>query len=256
MASSHLIRLGTIKGKNGVLIAMQHNKRSRKSDLGARANIDDKRTPLNYSITSNDSPDEIALHAKLQMLKAGLEKPRKNGVMAVEVVISLPIDRHMQDTKSFFKDCYEWVRQTFACELLSFDVHLDESAPHCHAVLLPLIDGKMQGRKLMGDRGNLMRLINLFHNQVAVNYGLSRSERKRLNSADKSILEKLVLERLRTDAAVKSSVWACFRDAIHNDPLPYAQMLSIEFSLASGAKAKSFVQIMTSKGKGNNKNAI
>ena len=46
MASSHLLRLGTIKGKNGVLVAMQHNKRTLQNDRGASANIDATRTPL------------------------------------------------------------------------------------------------------------------------------------------------------------------------------------------------------------------
>jgi hypothetical protein len=247
MASSHLIRLGTIKGKNGVLVAMQHNKRTLQSERGASANIDATRTSLNYSIASDNSPEAITLQAKMQMLKANIE-PRKNQVMAIEIVISLPIDRHAQDTTPFFTDCYSWVMQTFECEVLSFDVHLDESAPHCHAVILPLIDGKMQGRKLMGDRGNLMRLINKFHAEVARHYGLSRSDRTRLNNADKQSLEKLVLMRLKSDSAMQSSVWACLRDAIHNDLLPFAQMLSIQLPLAT--KAKSFVQIMTSKGKG------
>lgn len=255
MASSHLLRLGTIKGKNGVLVAMQHNKRTLQSERGAGANIDAARTSLNYSITSDASPEAIAMQAKMQMLKANIE-PRKNQVMAVEIVISLPIDRHAQDTKPFFKDCYSWVMQTFECEMLSFDVHLDESAPHCHAVILPLINGKMQGRKLMGDKGNLMRLINKFHIEVARHYGLSRSDRARLTNTDKQTIEKLVLTRLKTDAVMQSSVWACFRDAIHKDPLPYAQMLSIQMPLTTQGKTKSFVQIMTSKGKGGNTNAI
>ena len=255
MASSHLLRLGTIKGKHGVLVAMKHNKRTLQNERGASANIDATRTPLNYSIASENTPEAIAMHAKMQMLKANIE-PRKNQVMAVEIIFSLPIDRHSQDTKPLFTACYGWTKETFAGELLSFDVHLDESAPHAHAVILPLIDGKMQGRKLMGDRGNLMRLINKFHNEVARHHGLSRSVRARLNNADKQTLEKLVLTRLKTDAAMQSSVWACFRDAIHNDPLPYAQMLSIQIPLAPTVKSKSFVQIMTSKGKGSNTNAI
>jgi len=54
---------------------------------------------------------------------------------------------------------------------------------------------------------------------------------------------------------MQSSVWPCFRDAIHNDPLPFAQMLSIQMPLAIKGKTKSFVQIMTSKGKGIDSNA-
>jgi hypothetical protein len=251
MAASHIFRLGTIKGKSGVLVALQHNKRTLQAERGASANIDATRTSLNYCLASDGTPQEIAIHAKVQMLKAGIEHPRKNGVMAVEVLFSLPIDRHHQDTKPFFKDCLAWLNKTFEGELLSFDVHLDESAPHAHAIILPLIDGKMQGNKIMGGQGNLMRLINLFHNEVAKHYGLSRSDRKRLNEADKQTVVKLVLSRLRADSVMMSSVWACVRDAISYNPMPYAQMLGIDQKHQHNPNTeKSFVDIKRSKGKG------
>ncbi|MES2498922.1 MAG: plasmid recombination protein [Pseudomonadota bacterium] len=186
MASSHLLRLGTIKGKNGILEALRHNKRTLQNERGATGNIDATRTSLNYSLASADTPETIAKHAKVQMVEAGIDTPRKNQVMAVEVLFSLPIDRHQQNTKPFFADCHKWVLKTFPGELLSFDIHLDESAPHAHAVILPLIDGKMQGNGVIGGRGNLMRLIKLFHLEVARHYGLSRSENKRLNQAGTS----------------------------------------------------------------------
>lgn len=133
--------------------------------------------------------------------------------------------------------------------LLSFDVHLDESAPHAHALVLPLVDNKMQGNKIMGGKGNLMRLINLFHTEVARHYGLSRNETKRLTSKTKESLEKLVLAKLAIDPAMQSLIWPCVRDAIHNDPMSYAQLLGIE-QKPTRYTGRSFVQIMTSKGKG------
>ena len=87
MAASHIFRLGTIKGKNGVLVALQHNKRTLQAERGACANIDATRTPLNYCLASDSTPQDIATHAKVQMLRAGIEHPRKNGVMAVEVLL-------------------------------------------------------------------------------------------------------------------------------------------------------------------------
>ena len=256
MASSHLIRLGKLKGESGVLVALKHNKRTLQKERGAGANIDVTKTSLNYSLTNEAAPEAIALHAKIQMLKAGIEKPRKDCVRAVEILFSLPIDRQTKDTKPFFTDCLNWIKQTFAGELLSFDVHLDESAPHAHAIILPLVDGKMQGRDMVGNTGNLMRLINKFHADVARHYGLSRSDKKRLSNMDKQTIEKLVLTRLSNDPAMLSSVWSCLRDAIHNDPIPYAQMLSITQPIAIKGKNKSFAAIMTSKGKGKVSNAI
>lgn len=226
MAASHLIRLGTIKGKNGVLEAMKHNKRTLQAERGAGANIDITKTPSNYCLAGEDAPQTIATHAKVQMLKAGIETPRKNAVMAVEVIFSLPIDRHRQDTKPFFNDSLAWVKQRLAGELLAFDIHLDEAAPHAHAVILPLIEGKMQGNKLMGNKGNLTRLRNLFYQDVAVKYGLSQNN-KRLTSEEKKTLEDKVLWQLKPDPVMKSKIWACVRDAIHKDPVPFAQLLGI-----------------------------
>ena len=249
MAASHLIRLGAIKGKSGVLEALKHNKRTLQAERGAGANIDVTRTPLNYCLTDPATPEAIAMHAKVQMVKAGIDTPRKNQVMAVEVLFSLPIQWHNHVTHAFFNDCFAWVKQSFAGELLSFDVHLDESAPHAHAVILPLIAGKMQGNKLIGGKGNLMRLINLFYNEIATRYGLAKAARRRLNAKDKSSIERQVLTRLKADVAMQSSVWPCVRDAIHKDPMPYAQILSIEPDKTLH-KAKSFVDHKRSKGKG------
>lgn len=250
MAASHLIRLGTIKGKSGVLEALKHNKRMLQAERGASKHINVTRTPLNYSLFGNDTPEQIATNAKVQMLKAGIETPRRNGVMAVEVIFSLPVDRHQQDTKPFFVDCLKWLKNRFAGELLAFDIHLDESAPHAHAIILPLINGKMQGNKLMGGTGNLKRLINLFHADVACHYGLSRNETKRLTNEQKQTIESRVLWMLELDPVMKSKIWPCVRDLIHHDPIPFAQLLSIPLAYEKQNNSKSFVDYKRSKGKG------
>ncbi len=132
--------------------------------------------------------------------------------------------------------------------MLSFDIHLDEAAPHAHAVIMPLIDCKMQGRKMMGGKGDLMRLINNFHLDVARHYGLSRSDRKRLSNADKEKIEREVLTRLKSDSVMNSCVWAIVRDFIKQDPMLFAQLLSV--SPPAKTKAKSFVDYKRAKGKG------
>jgi hypothetical protein len=255
MADDHLFRMGKVKGKTGILNALKHNKRTLQAECGASANIDPSRTPLNYSLTEPNGAEAIDRHAKVLMVQAGIDQPRKNQVMAVEALFSLPIDRHQQDTRPFFAHCFEWVKQRIPGVLLSFDVHLDESAPHAHALILPLVDNKMQGNKIMGGKGNLVRLINLCHAEVARHYGLSRNETKRLTSKAKESLERQVLARLAIDPAMQSMIWPCVRDAIRSNPLPYAQLLGIEQETARYT-GRSFVQIMTSKGKGKEINTI
>jgi Plasmid recombination enzyme len=209
---------------------------------------------LNYTLTGDGTPEDIALHAKVQMLKVGIEKPRKGGVMAVEIVFSLPIERHSQDTRQFFIDCLQWTKAEFKCEVLSFDTHLDESCPHAHAIILPLIGDKMNGNKIIGGIGNLWRLLNSFYKEVAQYHGLQRSHRERLNKADKQALEREVLKRLASDSVMLSSVWPIVRDTIRDDPLSFARILSIRPNKASSKvveiKPKSFVDHKRSKGKG------
>ena len=250
MAGDQLFKIGSVTNKKGgVLSASRHNKRTLQSKHGADKHIDVARTPLNYSLTGDRTPEEISRYAKAKMMLAGIENPRKNGVMAVELIFSLPVDRHHKDTKLFFTDCYEWTLKTFACELLSFDVHLDESAPHAHALILPLIDGKMQGDKLKGDRANISRLQALFHDQVAKRYGLVLAYKARLTASDKQNIEQQVLIRLRGDSVFESCVWPCVRDAIHKDPLQFAILLGITAPVKA-KHTKSFIDYKRSKGKG------
>ncbi|MCP5250930.1 MAG: plasmid recombination protein [Burkholderiales bacterium] len=247
MATSYLLRLGTVNNKTGILKAAKHNKRETQAERGAGANIDAFRTRLNYSLTTTATTEEIDRTAKVLMVQAGIDKTRKNQVMALEIIFSLPISRHQQDTRPFFHDCMNWTKQNIPGVLLSFDVHLDESAPHAHALILPLVNGRMRGSEIMGGRGNLMQLINRFYDDVAVNHGLSKNQSKYLAGKQKESIEQLVLSWLATDSVMKSAIWPVVRDAIHRDPLPYAQLLGINQRPGNNGKRKSFVEIMTSK---------
>lgn len=248
MSASHIIRLKTMKGKNVIFVALKHNKRALQSERGATANIDAAKSHLNYALTGDDTPEIIERHARVQIAEADI-RIRKNQVMGVEIVFSLPIDRHDQDTRAFFVDCFEWVKEAFDGELLSFDIHLDESAPHAHAVILPLVDRKMQGSRMIGNKGNLLRIVNKFHTDVARHYGLSRNETKRLSETDKQNLSKLVFKELKNDVVMKSSIYPCLRDLIAKDPLPFAMMLSIQLNVKT-ENTKSFVDHKRSRGRG------
>jgi len=57
---------------------------------------------LNFSLTEPDSAETIDRHAKVLMMQAaGIDQPHVNQVMTVEIIFSLPIDRHQKDTRPF-----------------------------------------------------------------------------------------------------------------------------------------------------------
>ena len=235
------LRLGSVQGKK-LLPALCHNKRSTQARLGASLNIDPKRSHLNYNILDALSPNEIQKQVRVLLAQSDIT-PRKNAVMAVEVLFCLPITWHQEDSKTFFVDCFEWAKRVFDGILLSFDVHLDESAPHAHALIFPLIEGKLQGNKLMGDRTHLRALNERFYIEVGSRYGFSRA--KILTSQARGSLERQVLERLGADAVKRSQIWSLVRDDIRKNPQKFASLLGIEASTDNRVKPRSFVEIMT-----------
>jgi len=102
---------------------------------------------------------------------------------------------------------------------------------------------------MIGGIGNLTRLRNQFHRDVARHHGLSGNVSNRLSEVDKQHLSKAVLNQLKTDSVMHSSIYPFVRDLIVKDPLPFAQMLSIETPKRNGM-IKSFVDIKRSRGRG------
>lgn len=245
METAYIFNLKRIKGKRGIEVALKHNRREVIQETG---HIDSTRTYLNYFLYGAGSAKDITLRAKTELVNAGIEKLRKNGVMAVEIIFSLPTNRHNQNTKPFFNDCLAWVQRNMQGKLLAFDVHLDEAAPHAHAVILPLIDGRMQGRDMIGNIGNLNRLRKLFYNEVATRYGLSKGNPK-LTGQAKDALAQYVSKILMNDPVKNSTLWPLGQAAISSDPTTYAEYLGLSIQSAK-YKGKSFVQIMTSTGHG------
>ena len=101
----------------------------------------------------------------------------------------------------------------------------------------------------MGDVANIYRLRSDFMQQVGNRHGL-RMER-RLSSNARAKLAQAVrheLDRIQ-DPATHSKLWGLFFDCIKRDPQPFADVLGVSINNLKKPE-KSFVQIMTSKGKG------
>lgn len=217
------IRLDKIKGTDGIIKALKHNKRTLPLNTPASAHIDSSRVPLNYSLTGDDTPADINQRAKDHMRSMD-KKLRKNQVMAVEIIFSLPIQKHRESTRAFFEDCKTWVKENIAGILLSFDIHLDESAPHAHALILPLVDGRMNGNKIVGNAQNLGRLRKHFYEFVGKKHGLEYHNSYK--QGDRKIVEKSVFDAIEGDPVRTSVLWPCIRDAIRKNPYPYSGLLN------------------------------
>lgn len=237
------------RSKTTLLAAIKHNTRELQNERGGGQNINPSRSTLNYTLHGAGDAKAINTHANVLMAGAGIEKIRTNAVLAVEVLFSLPIDRHQHDTKPFFVDCYNWTLKTFAGELLCFHVHLDESAPHAHALILPLIDGKLRGNQgVLGDKEKIKRIRESYFANVGAKHGLSQHVYRRFTKADKARIAKEVLRRLNSDSVQRSAIFPWARDSIVENPIPCAELLGI--ACIPTVKARHFIDIKRSRGKG------
>lgn len=251
MSGAAFLRLKKLKGSGIVSKAARHNRRAIQAELGARGPIDPARSHLNETLRGPPSAADVANLAKARMTAAGITTLRKDAVLAIEFVFSLPALASL-DQRSYFEACTQWAADRFggADNILTADIHRDEAAPHCHVLLLPMLDGKMVGSDLVGNPQKLKATQADFHAKVASLFGLKRAP-ERLAGRSKAEAAARVLEALRTasDPALNSLAWPLLRDAIEQDPAPYLLALGIDLR-PTQRKLRSMTAIFTSTGKG------
>lgn len=251
MSGAGVMRVKKLKGNGIITVAARHNRRVIQAEMGATGSIDPARSHLNETLTGPSAAADVGQLAKDLMMAAGVVKLRKDAVMGLEIVFSLPYG-HALDDRAYFSACAEWAGLAFggAHNVLSADIHRDEAAPHCHVLLLPLIDGRMIGNKIIGGKQKLMAMQKEFHAAVASKFGLSKAP-ARLSGSTRQAGAKAVLQKLRetSDGALQSAAWAVIREAVERDPAPFLLALGIEVK-ATAKKLKPFVDYVTSKGKG------
>ena len=94
-ADSGFFRMGSVSmARGGLLPALRHNKR----ELPERGHIDPSRSSLNYALTPQN--DAQAIYRRVNVVLAENDiKPRKNAVIAIEVIFSLHTSWHERDSR-------------------------------------------------------------------------------------------------------------------------------------------------------------
>jgi len=246
MTDALVLRFGKIKGEGHLLAAARHNKRELQAKHGATSHINARLSHMNYCIAGEKAASAITAKAERMQSDAGITKPRKDAVQAIEVLFSLPIAK-IGDQERYFADCTRWIGERFGqANILSSDVHLDEAMPHCHVLVMPLRNGRMQGSSMIGGLAQLLAIREDFHSKVGTLYGLSKGM-PRLTGQRKKTLAENVIKRLLSDSdpVTRSRIWLAVRDAIERDPGPVAMAIGMDIP---PAPHKSFVEIFTGSG--------
>lgn len=173
-----ILRVGKIKMAN-VNAAAFHNLRLRET-----FNADPERKNQNKILVgSKDLKDDLKNH----LAKNGIEKFRKDAVVLAEVLLTA--------TPEFFKtakkmEIEDWERanvnflkEKYGEDLLQAVIHYDETTPHLHAMICPIVRDTNGPRLCMKDHKHLSGKHNLTRLQSAYardmdHFGLERGQRK------------------------------------------------------------------------------
>ena len=240
------LRIKKITGRDIVRIAARHNLRELQAELGGGASYRPHSLWTESVIAGSDSAAGVATECERLMHDAAVGKLRRDAVRGVEIIVSLPTASSI-DHAAFFSDSLFWVRSYFGVPVLSAVIHLDEAAPHCHVLLLPLVNGRMAGSDLVGNRARLQAMQTNFFEQVGSGYGLVKPKpQRRLNQATRDRAASVILASIQGNPELLDipDVVSAMRELLTRDPVPMLKALRLPIPLPEGP-LKTFVGIMT-----------
>lgn len=148
--------------KGSVIGIQKHNQREQKNY--SNANIERDKTKFNYDLHNNhnikylDIVDKIIQENRTNTTRA----VRKDAIVMCNTLISASpeffenITEHERDR--YFRTCYTFLSNYFGKDnVISANVHLDETTPHMHFSFVPLTDGALSAKKVMS-RPNLRKI--------------------------------------------------------------------------------------------------
>ncbi len=168
-----VMRLGKLKSLGAVAATGQHNERERRTP-----NADPDRRAENIRLAGSGD-----LLVDVQARLEDAPPKRKDAIIAIEHV--------MTASRPFFEEAdhatvdrwversMEWLRDTYGRDnIVAATFHLDELAPHLHAIVVPVTDdGRLNGHHFIGgSRGRLSELQDSYHAAVT-DCGLQRGVR-------------------------------------------------------------------------------
>lgn len=216
-----IMRIEKIKNYTQLRVVSDHNFRQRFTD-----NANPARQHLNKCLIGSS---DIVSDLKALYQKRGIEKLRKNGVLAVEMVLAFSPEwikegaYYRANTKimltGWVKACVSWAKSQFGDNLINCVYHGDETSPHLHLVLgVSYLDEKKSCWKLSADHffGSRAKLSSLqtSHANAVEPLGLQRGMKnskashqtlqqfyKQLNKAKELSIQKQIEQPGRTPQA-------------------------------------------------------
>lgn len=170
-----------------------HYERSREGVLN-RENIDHTRTNLNYNLRPGGDVCERVQQAVHTHEQESGKAVRKDANVMFDWVVTLPQDCPQERTEEFFESVVSFVEQRYGKDnILGAYVHMDETTPHVHVPVVPMMDGRLRASKMV-NRNDLLRfhgeLSEHVEQELGIHVSVELSEEKAQEKALSSVPQK------------------------------------------------------------------
>ncbi|MFZ6730546.1 plasmid recombination protein [Undibacterium sp. Ji42W] len=224
---------------------MGHNLREQGAKMGVRADIhiDATRSKDNIVLRGGRTSAEVASAVNALMKGVIVSKWRTDTIGAIELIFSLPSAAKINH-RDYFSASVAWAEIFFSVPIVSAVIHLDEDAPHCHVILVPIVNGRLCGSQVMGNKRRMVAMQEDYHSSVGNQYGLARpTPKKRYGATIKQECIELARKALEPVCGLTDDLLLFFIEACMDNPEALMQKLGLE--MPTPKPKTTFAAIMT-----------
>ena len=150
-----IINLKKMKNKDLAKIA-EHNRRESPDGTYSNPNIDPERTHLNIRRSDHSEKEELKTMIDQRISEREIQKKkiRKDAVKLISVLVTASpeyinsLDREEQI--QYFDEAFKFCQRRFGkSNCIEMNIHFDETNPHAHISVVPIIKGKLCAKEIM-----------------------------------------------------------------------------------------------------------
>ena len=177
-----------------VHFSQNHNERNHKNY--SNPDIDLEKSKDNYHLVESKNYSKDTEHI-IQKNYKGSKNIRKDAVKNVEIIFTSDKDffdkLNPEEEKKYFNSCLEFAKEQFGEKnIFSAVVHKDETTPHMHVNFVPLKNGKLTAKEIIGNRKDLEQMQDKFFQKVSKEFpDLERGIKKNITNKNHLTLKEL-----------------------------------------------------------------
>ena len=164
-------------------VVVRHIKHKTLGTIGAAASHTMRKRPTPNADPSKPAPEVwVGSSSPADDVRAVLpERRRKNAVLALEYVLTASpeffADAPQAEWRAYLRDQLAMLQEYYREEnVVSAVLHLDEKTPHLAVLIVPLVDGKLNARSLIGTR-EACSIVQDMAGEAGKTFGLERGRR-------------------------------------------------------------------------------